>query len=351
MIQPDKNYQIKKKKKNNNNDHPVIKVFFCIIIIEIRSTKKMLNCQIEQNPMTNMMMVKPCSSWKPKFLFIFLSLIFLMSFLNSALTVVNISTNNHSNEQIVTSTSVYSIVPITTVVNISEISSSSKRHRRYFHHQLKDSTFSSSNYFDSLPSLTSPLDFHWTNHLYYNNDDDYDYETNNNDGPEFSGPIFIVEPNIASSSERYYDNQTLRLTLTCKAQGYPIPKIYWRIDNMTIMNHHMNQQDMNTAMMMESETEYSWDTPQYWPHLNAMITLRNDGQTLIIGGTPMNNGNGNINQHHHQHLYQTGSNYIHHSSLQQPYMTISHQVECLAINRFGSIISKPIIVSQRQQGM
>ena len=108
---------------------------------------------------------------------------------------------------------------------------------------------------------------------------------------------------------------------------------------------------MNTTMMMESETEYSWDTPQYWPHLNAMITLRNDGQTLIIGGTPMNNGNGNINQHHHQHLYQTGSNYIHHSSLQQPYMTISHQVECLAINRFGSIISKPIIVSQRQQGM
>ena len=162
---------------------------------------------------------------------------------------------------------------------------------------------------------------------------------NNEDSALYSGPVFVFEPEQREQYPLKYNNVT-SAAITCKVSGYPTPRIDWRVDNITIaFNNHGPLKDHET-----------WSGQQLFvPLLNSIVTLRNDGQTLLVGGEA--NGTG---------LYQSSSFHSHHPFMSSSFASaslssstsgtsMSHQIECLATNQFGSIVSRPVFVQQQQQ--
>lgn len=249
---------------------------------------------------------------------------------------------------------------------------------------------------------------------------------------QFSGPKFSILPKILGSNR--YDNISKKLILNCKADGYPLPKIYWRIDNQTlspltsssfsfdsrtrndhrdILLHHSSYENIDD--ISDKDDDYDDDNdkdklfqnhrfkPQYWPNLNAMISLQEDGSILSIGGEQTSQHDNDVDDDdddHSRHRSSSSSNTMnspfssylaflnelraiknyqkqqrllfnpilqqhqsHHFFLQQQqqqqqqqrsqqtyqYSLATHRIECVAINRFGSIISPPIYVQQKSR--
>lgn len=219
--------------------------------------------------------------------------------------------------------------------------------------------------------------------------DDINYvvdDNNDNDGDgdlerrqqqqQFYGPVFMNDPiTIAAtsgtghipghSSSPFYNNETLSITLNCNVDGFPIPKVYWRIDNITMMMsgtegnfHKDNINDIDDDYFDGGGSDSGNHWPQYWSNLNAIVTIKNFGKTLIIGGNAKQSKNGNENYDSSQYQLQTQTymsiyNNYHRMSSEsdyddEEYFAIMHQIQCLAINRFGSIISNSIMVRQLQ---
>lgn len=212
--------------------------------------------------------------------------------------------------------------------------------------------------------------------------DDINYvvdENNNNDGDDdverrqqqqqFYGPVFMNDPITITGSipghnlSPVYNNETFSITLNCNVEGFPMPKVYWRIDNITMMMNG-NEEHFHKDNINNIDDDYSDDGgsasgnhwPQYWSNLNAIVTIKNSGKTLIIGGKQSKAGNENYESTKYQPqtpIHMSIYNNYHQMSLDydyddEEYFTIMHQIQCLAINRFGSIISTSIIVRQLQ---
>lgn len=180
------------------------------------------------------------------------------------------------------------------------------------------------NHHQSQPSLISSNydPFQRSSHLSYFSSSDHVFNEDDSDenlaeSTPYAGPLFVQEPSPADRVS-YYSNKS-HVTLECRASGYPVPGITWRVDNMTLHGSgHRTSLD-------EDRTHF------YSTQLNTVVHLRHDGQTLIIGG-----GWSEDDEHG-----ESMASY-HHSSL-------SHRVECLASNQFGSIISRPVMVQQQKQ--
>lgn len=150
----------------------------------------------------------------------------------------------------------------------------------------------------------------------------------------YSGPYFEIEPGL-NHKALPYSNWT-QATIHCKVNGYPRPTIRWRVDNVTI--NTVEQSDDSFAV-------------HYWPSLNSLVSIRNEGQTLTIGGQQQqpqqqqqqSDSNRLVGNYRHtpvQVEYASANYHHHHSTI------ISHQIECLATNHFGSIISRSVAVQQ-----
>lgn len=121
----------------------------------------------------------------------------------------------------------------------------------------------------------------------------------------YAGPHFLVQPG-PTDQVLLYSNQT-KVSLQCRASGYPAPLITWRVDNLTLRGSDA------------SELRHYF----YSEQLSASVMFRHDGQMLVIGG------DGDDEDRPYS---------------DSPYQYYQHRVECLASNQFGMIISPPVTV-------
>ena len=167
----------------------------------------------------------------------------------------------------------------------------------------------------------------------------------------YSGPVFIIEPEQTNGPNPLLYSNVTSVQITCKVYGYPMPRIEWRLDNITIASsaslHDFS--DHHFGSTITTPTQTNSPTQQYSAQLNTVVSLRNDGQTLIIGGqwnqSSSNNNNNNIDQQQQQSTYSVYTlSALHHHNHHLHHR--NHQIECLASNQFGSIISRPVYLQQ-----
>lgn len=147
----------------------------------------------------------------------------------------------------------------------------------------------------------------------------------------YSGPVFTVEPEQSDRTPLCFSNVT-SVPLTCKVAGYPTPQVEWRVNNISLTFSRSDHDEHRNQQPQHHEEHHRQQL--YSPQLNAIVTLRNDGQTLLIGGA-VNGG-----------AYQQPPSAHHHSFSNVALNSAVHQIECLARNQFGAIISRPVYVQQ-----
>lgn len=150
----------------------------------------------------------------------------------------------------------------------------------------------------------------------------------------FLGPTFVHEPGTGDYQLVIQYSNWTQANINCKVTGYPKPNIRWRVDNITV------------PVGDSVDDQYA---QQYWGPLNAYISVRNEGQTLTVGGLlstfgPMQSEN-NIPVSNNFNQIPPHIEYASAINTRMPIL-ISHHVQCLATNQFGSIISRPVIVQQ-----
>lgn len=174
----------------------------------------------------------------------------------------------------------------------------------------------------------------------------------------YSGPQFILEPEEqADQSYRQplpYSNLS-SVSITCKVAGYPTPRIDWRVDNISLsfINTHPSSSSSSSASHQQHFSNSGDDDHQqqqeeqrqtlFSPQLNALVRLRNDGQTLLIGGQNKDFAGRNSSS---SSAYSSFYSQLHHHHHQQHQHFQPRQIECLASNQFGVIISRPVYVQQ-----
>lgn len=166
------------------------------------------------------------------------------------------------------------------------------------------------------------------------------------------GPVFYQEPyqsqNTLSGQPAIYSNES-SLIFQCKARGYPLPAIEWRVDNISLTNYKafVKSQQQQTKQFKphtndnnNNNNKHNPVSTFFFPQLNSFVSLTEDGNTLVIGGSRDTSRSGINSYAYHQTQQQ---------QQQQIGVSALHSLECLASNRFGVTISRPVIVEQRRK--